>query len=127
MNRFTLFVKELSASEADIKWGKASNSFTKAELEAGINLAEASPENPFSEPFSHIDRAVGDKQIRETRTIKGMITNFRSLADDFPGDAEVSAAIDTLRRKPTERSAQDAAQVRAAIKPVTHTLQITPK
>lgn len=70
---------------------------------------------------------MGDKQSRETRAIKGVITNFHSLADDFPGDAEVSAAIDTLRRKPTERSAQDAAQVRAAIKPVTHNLQITPK
>ena len=127
MNRFARVVKYLSAPEADVKWGKASKSFTKAELEAGIHLVEAFPDNPFSEPFSQLDRAVGDKQSRETRAIKGVITNFHSLADDFPGDADVSAAIDTLRRKPTERSAQDAAQVRAAIKPVTHNLQITPK
>lgn len=127
LNRFTLVVKNLTAPAADVSWGKTAKTFTKAELEAGVNLADAFSDNPFSEPFSQLDRAVADKQNRETRAIKGVITNFRGIAADFPGDAEVAGAIDTLRRKLTARSALDAAKVRAAVKPVTHTLQVTPK
>ena len=70
---------------------------------------------------------MSDKQARETRTIKGAITNFRGIADDFPGDKEVAGAIDTLRSKLSERNAKDAAAVRAAVKPVTHTITVTPK
>ena len=127
LNRFTLVVKNLAAPTADVTWGKTTKTFSKADLEAGVNLADAFIDTPFSEPFSQLDRIVGDKQNRETRAIKGVITNFRGLAADFPGDADVAGAIDTLRRKLTERSAKDAAAVRAAVKPVTHTLQITPK
>ncbi len=127
LNRYMLVVKNLTAPTAEVKWGSAAKTFTQAELAAGVNLAEAFPENPFSEPFAQLDRAVADKQNRETRAIKGVITNFRGLAADFPGDKEVAGAIDTLRNKLTERSSKDAAAVRAAVKPVKHTLQITPK
>ena len=127
LNRFTLVVKNLTAPSADVTWGKTTKTFTKAELEAGVNLADAFIDNPFSEPFAQLDRVVSDKQNRETRTIKGAVTNFRGIADDFPGDKEVASALDTLRSKLSERNAKDAAAARAAVKPVAHTIKITPK
>lgn len=127
LNRFVLVVKNLTAPAADVTWGDATKTFSKAELEAGVNLADAFLDNPFSAPFQALERIVAEKQNRETRTIKGMVTNFRGLTADFAGDAEVAAAVDTLRRKLDERNAQDAARARAAVKPVTHTLLVTPK
>lgn len=127
LNRFLLVVKNLSAPTAVVTWGTAAKTFSKADLEAGVNLAEAFLDNPFVEPFSQLDRIVAEKQNRETLAIKGVITNFRSLKAEFEGDAEVAGAIDTLRRKLEQRNAQDAARARAAVKPVRHTIQIAPK
>lgn len=120
----TLVVKNLPGAGADVKWGSSSKAFSKAELEAGVNLADAFLDNPFSAPFAALERVVADKQSRETRAIKGLITNFRGLEADFPGDAEFARALGTLRSKMMERCAQDAAQARAAVKPVTHTIEI---
>ena len=127
LNRYMLVVKNLSSAKADITWGKTTKTFSEEQLEAGINLAEAFLDNPFSEPFFKLDRAVFNKQNRETRTIKKIITNFRGLEADFPDDKEVAKATETLRAKLLERNAQDAAMVRAAVKPVVHTIQVTPK
>ena len=127
LNRFTLVVKNLSAPAAEVKWDTASKTFTQAELEAGVNLAEAFLDNPFCAPFSALERVVADKQSRETRAIKGMITCLRGWDADFANDKEFADAVATLRRKVEARCAQDAAAARAAVKPVTHTLQITPK
>jgi len=127
LNRLTLKVKNLQSSSAELKWGNAAKTFSKAELESGVNLAEAFPENPFSQPFSQLERVVSDKQNRETRTIKGMITNFRSLEVDFKDDADFLKTIGQLRAKLMERSERDAAAARAAVKPVTHTLSIVAK
>ncbi len=127
LNRFTLVVKNLASPTAEVTWGASTKTFTKAELEAGVNLAEAFLDNPFSEPFAMLDRIVADKQNRETQAIKGLITNFRALAADNPGDEEVAKAITLLRGKLLARNAQDAARARAAVKPVTHTIQIMPK
>lgn len=48
MNRFTLVVKNLSAPGAEAMWGASRKTITRAELEAGVNLAEAFADNPFS-------------------------------------------------------------------------------
>ena len=127
LNRLTLVVKNLSAQTAEVKWGEATKTFSKAELEAGVNLAEAFLDNPFSQAFSQLDRLVGEKQNRETRAIKGMITNLHSFETDFKDDPEFLNALKMLRSKLMEQSAKDAAQVRAAVKPVTHTLRILAK
>jgi lysophospholipase L1-like esterase len=127
LNRYMLVVKNLPSQTAEIKWGDASKTFTKAELEAGINLADAFIDNPFSGPFLALDRVVSQKQARETRTIKSVITKFRGWKADFPDDKEFADATATLRRKLLGLNAQDAAQARAAVKPVTHTIQIIPK
>lgn len=127
LNRYMLVVKNLSAPMAEVKWGNSVKMFTKAELEAGINLADAFLDNPFSEPFRNLERVVADKQSRETQYIKGVITGFRGFENDFSNDKEVADAVATLRSKLMARNAQDAVLARAAVKPVTHTIEIMPK
>ncbi len=126
LNRFMLIVNNLSEPTADITWGSQTKTFTKTELEAGINLADAFLDNPFSATFKTLSQAVAHKQKIETYTIKHVITHFRSLINDFPDDPEVGQATAILRRKLLERNAQDAANVRAAVTPVTHAIIITP-
>ena len=58
---------------------------------------------------------------------KGMISCLRGWDADFVGDKAFADAMATLRGKVEARCAQDAAAARAAVKPVAHTLQITPK
>lgn len=127
LNRLTLVVKNLGAQTAEVKWGEATKTFSKAELEAGVNLAAAFLDNPFAQAFSQLDRLVSEKQNRETRAIKGMITNLHSFEADFKDDPEFLKALNMLRSKLMEQGAKDAAQVRAAVKPVTHTLRIVAK
>jgi lysophospholipase L1-like esterase len=127
LNRYKLVVTNLSKSNADVTWGKATKTFTKSELEAGINLAEEFLDNPFSASFAALDRVVAAKQSRETNTIKRTITNFRTLLRDFSGDKELAHALDVIRTKLFEQNVLDAAKARAAVKPVTHTIKITPK
>lgn len=112
MNRYTLVVKNLSAATADVTWGKTTKTFAKAELEAGVNLAEAFPENPFSEPFSLLDRAVGDKQNRETRAVERRALNLElyslacSVARERTAGSErgvVPAGSPELAEEPTSR------------------------
>ncbi|MFO1524190.1 MAG: GDSL-type esterase/lipase family protein [Kiritimatiellia bacterium] len=51
LNRFTLVVTGLTAPKADVAWGGAAKTFTREQLEAGVNLAEAFPDNPaFARP-----------------------------------------------------------------------------
>ena len=126
LNRLTLLVKNLPAPAADVAWGNAKQTFTREQLEAGVNLADAFIENPFCESFGQLNDIVANKQNRETHTILGFIPHFRSLANGFPGDTEVAKAIDTLRTKLFDRNAADAASARAAVKPVTHTIMIAP-
>ena len=127
LNRYLLVVRNLSKPKADVTWGKTTKTFTRAELEKGINLAAEFLDNPFRDAFNALERVVADKQNRETRTIKGTVTQFRGMLRDFPDDKEVANATSVLRRKLFERNAQDAARARAAVKPVTHTLKVTPK
>jgi len=127
LNRLTLVVKNLNAAQAEVTWGDAAKSFSKAELEAGVNLAEAFAVTPFAKAFAELDGVVSQKQARETRTIKSMITNIPGLESDFKGDTEFLNALELLRRKLLEQSARDAALARAAVKPVTHTLRIVAK
>jgi len=127
LNRLTLVVKNLKGSSAEVTWGEGAKTFSKAELEAGVNLADAFPVTPFAKAFAELDGVVSQKQARETRTIKSLITNFPGLEADFKGDAEFLNALGLLRRKLLEQSERDAARARAAVKPVTHTLRIVAK
>src|SRR6185503_7028464 len=80
LNRITLVVKNLDGAKAKVTWGTASRSFSKEELEKGVNLAAEFIENPFAEPFKKIESMVAAKQGLETGMIKFVINKFpRSL------------------------------------------------
>jgi lysophospholipase L1-like esterase len=127
LNRFLLVVKNLPGASADVTWGTSTKTFTKAELETGINLAEAFLDNPFVKPFQHLERIVARKQYRETKNIKGIITNISYLHKEFPKDKDMLEATEVLRSKLLELNAKDAAAARAAVKPVTHTIKVVSK
>jgi lysophospholipase L1-like esterase len=127
LNRFTLTVTNLSAPAADVTWGDKTLTLSKAQLEAAVNLAELFDVHPLSAPFTEVDKIVAQKQNRETRLLKHAQSRLRYMDGDFADDAEVQASLTTLRTKIRARLAADAAEARAAVKPVTHTLRITPK
>lgn len=128
LNRYILVVNNLSTPMAEITWGNTTKAFTKECVENGINLAAEFIDNPFCKPFMDIDKAVSQKQKRETYIIKGIITNFLRINTLFPNnnDKEMENAIAIIENRLWERNAQDAAMVRASVKPVIHTIQITP-
>lgn len=127
LNRFMLTVRNLSTETAEVHWGNTARTFTRAQLEAGVNLADAFSDTPFAAAFNELDRVVSAKQARETRIIKNLITHLPTLEKDFHDDSATLEAMRLLRNKMMERSARDAAEARAAVKPVTHTIRITAK
>ncbi len=127
LNRFMLVVTGLTTPKADVAWGGAAKTFTREELAAGVNLAEAFPDNPFSAPFRKVVEAVAAKQSLETRLIKGMLTSFRGVEEELArGDAEVLRAVEVLRSKINARLDEAQGKAQAGVRPVTHTIQITP-
>jgi lysophospholipase L1-like esterase len=125
LNRLTLVVRNLGAERGQVTWGSAAKIFSRQELEQGINLAAAFPENPFSAPFAKVDQAVWQKQVFER--------NLRCALDDMPmmqaameGDAEGAAALETVRKAIWENQAEFDKAVQAAFVPVKHMLVVQP-
>jgi hypothetical protein len=58
---------------------------------------------------------------------KYTINRFPSLRSNFTEDADVENAIDTILSKLTDRQEALHAAARAAVKPISHTITITPK
>lgn len=124
LNRYTLVVKGLTKDKAKVTWGTASQEFTKAQLEAGINLASEFPSTPFDAAFTDLLGAIGSKQAFETTMIKNLITHFRSLGKEAEGDPEFTAALDVLKKKSLAKQQQYDANVRKRLKAVTHTITV---
>ena len=124
LNRYTLVVKGLTKDKAKVTWGTACQEFTKAQLEAGINLASEFPATPFDAAFADLLGAIGSKQAFETTMIKNLITHFRSLAKEAEGDPEFTAALDVLKKKSLAKQQQYDANVRKRLKAVTHTITV---
>ena len=83
LNRFTLQVSSLAWKNVKVTWGNSSKTFTKEELEKGVNLAaEFVDANPFKDQFAKIVNAVGDKENFETAMIKTFFNGFPRLAND---------------------------------------------
>jgi hypothetical protein len=110
-----------------VSWGEASKSFSKEELEAGVNLAKEFPENPFSGPFREVDEVVARKQAIETPLVKDIITRFRTARQLLGSDAEGIAAMEKLRERLLARVTALQDEARAAVKPVRHTITVTPE
>lgn len=113
LNRFVLVVTNLgSASSANVTWGNTTMTFSKAELEAGVNLAAKFATTPFDSKFSSVMALIVTKQQKEQQMIKA--------AGDATAPTKGWTAADV-----TARNAMDA-NVASAITPVRHTITIVP-
>ncbi|MCX5677001.1 MAG: SGNH/GDSL hydrolase family protein [Planctomycetota bacterium] len=124
LNRLTLIVKNLKGDKAKVTWGAAGKTFTREQLAKGINLAAEFLDNPFSEPFRKVDEAVAKKQGYETFLIKESSRALSGVERNLGDDAEVAAAVKTLKGKLLTRHDALAAAVRAARVPVNHTIVV---
>lgn len=122
LNRLTLTVTHLKTEQARVTWGGAAKTFSRQELESGINLAEQFPVNPFCEPFKKVLDMTVEKQRAEALMTRHMITGFRL----FEGEQtpQIQAAIATLRESLMTKDQAQRAKVRAAIVPVQHTIRV---
>lgn len=124
LNRFTLSVKNLDGAKAKVTWGAASKTFTKEELEKGVNLAAEFFENPFVEPFRKVETMIGAKQSFETGMIKSVINQFPRLVDQMGKDKTVEASLEALRKQLFESHEKMDASVRNVLLPVKHTIAV---
>ncbi|MCB1088973.1 MAG: hypothetical protein KDM63_18200, partial [Verrucomicrobiae bacterium] len=126
LNRLTLVVTGLGTPKAKVTWGGESKEFTKEQLAGGVNLAAEFPKTPFDDAFRSLMDAVGVKQAFETMAIKNLVTNFRIFAEEAKADPEFGAALDTLKKKVTDKEAQHDASVRKRLVPVRHAIKVEP-
>ncbi len=125
LNRFTLVVKGIKTDKANVQWGKTTKTFTKKQLEDGINLAAEFIDNPFVPAFDKLLAAVGNQQNFETLMIKSTLNPLSRLPAQMKGDTELDGAIKTIdtRLKAKEAELQKAAH--AAKVPVEHEVIVT--
>jgi len=127
LNRFTLTVKNLGTPKAIVTWGDQQRSFSKEQLEAGVNLAAEFSATPFDAAFFEVDKLVGQKQEYQTAMVKGFVTSFRLGRQLLPGDQAAEDAMNTLRARLMARDDALHAAVLAAFKPVKHKIVVTPE
>ena len=123
LNRFIFKVAGLPWSKAKVTWGNTSKTFTKEELEKGVNLAAAFAEaNPLREPFSKVRDAVAKKQGFETVLIKSHITHLKPLEDD----PDCKAAAEAFKAMLLKKRATLCKAVSEAVVPARSTLKVEP-
>lgn len=127
LNRLVLVVRNVGAARALVTWGGASRSFWREELERGVNLAAEFLDNPFAEPFRRVDELVARKQAVETPMIKEVIHSLRRAREILGDDAASLAALEKVRAALLARQAALSEEVRAAVKPLRHTIEIRPE
>jgi hypothetical protein len=115
LSRFQLVVTHASAAQYQVIWGATTNTYTAAQLAAGVNLAEEFETNPFSEAYARMDAAVAVKQAYETKQIKQIFHGPEGRADINKAVADTEAARAPL-----------AAAIASARVPVTHTIRLVP-
>jgi hypothetical protein len=115
LNRLVLVANHGRAASYKVSWGAESRMYSADQLARGVNLAEEFTVNPFSEAFKTVDDAVATKQNYETKQIKEIFHGPEGQAN-----IEAAAAKTEAARQPL------AAAIKAAFKPVTHTLKIEP-
>jgi lysophospholipase L1-like esterase len=124
LNRFKLVVKGAKGDEVKVKWGEAEKTFSKADLEKGINLAAEFVENPFNGPFMKVQQAIQAQQNLETPLHKVWIHNLQPIREQLPEAKEDTDGIIAAGAKRRQKLA-DAAS--AAVVPVKHTIRIEAK
>jgi lysophospholipase L1-like esterase len=124
LNRLTLVVKNLKSEQAKVTWGKSSKTFTREQLEKGINLAAEFLDNPFCDAFTAVDDMVKSKQAFETTMIKEIITKGPVTRRTLGDDADGLAALQKVHSSLWTRQEQFNVGVHDAVKPVKHTITV---
>jgi len=127
LNRFMLVVKNLESEQAEVTWGEAKKTFSRAQLEQGINLAAEFIDNPFVEPFQRLDRIVQQKQQYETNMIKRIVTNFRQIRNVVGKDDELDELLAGVYGKLGIKQEKYQEQARACVQPLRHKLSVVVK
>jgi lysophospholipase L1-like esterase len=127
LNRFMLVVKNLESEQAEVTWGEGSKTFSRAQLEKGINLAAEFLDNPFVESFQGLDRIVQQKQQYETNMIKRIVTNFRQIRNVVGEDEELDELLAGVYGKLAGKQEKYQEQARASVQPLRHKLSILAK
>jgi len=123
LNRFILKVKNLEAPAAKVVWGEVTKTFTREELEKGINLAGEYLDNPFSNVFRTAEFEVVKKEKYETEIIKKYITTIPILLNDLE-DGESDAKIMAKRAELWANWEKMEKALPGNIIPVQHTIEI---
>ncbi len=115
LNRFILKIESTAATSYEVRWGETSRSYTADQMKAGINLAKDFEANPLQPAFKRVWDAVEAKQNYETRQIKTLVHGPEGAAD-----LEATFALTEKARAPLAKA------VAEALKPVEHSISITP-
>lgn len=128
LNRFVLIVKNLDGEKAKVTWGDESKTFSKAELEKGVNLTEHFFKNPFSAAFAKVESAVTAKQNFETPMIKQTINPMMQIVNGINAtldkDKEALDALNSIKGKLWEKYERLHQNVRASLQPVKYTIAV---
>lgn len=118
LNRLTLKVENAGGEMYRVTWGATTREFTGRQLSEGINLAAEFLDNPFSQQFTEVEKAIRLKQTFETQAFKNVMPVLReAMPEDKETVAKVVAGIDAKHR-------EKSAAIRELVKPVTHTIKI---
>jgi hypothetical protein len=104
-----------------VTWGKTSKEFSAEQLSAGVNLAAEFIDNPFSEPFQQVENAIRDQQNFETPLVKSLLTRFPEYKRLLP---EATENLELVATAGLRRDKELMNKSSAAVKPVTHKIQI---
>ncbi|TWT68320.1 SGNH/GDSL hydrolase family protein [Crateriforma conspicua] len=115
LNRLMLTVSGLSGI-ATVTWGNQSQTYSPAQLSAGVNLAAEFTDNPFVDAFEDVSQAVAVKQAFETHQIKKV---FHGPS----GRKDMEKAV----RETEQQRAPLAQAVGQAVRPVRHVIRIHTK
>ncbi len=127
LNRFMLVVKNFPGEVALVQFGNGKKTFTKAQLEQGINLADAFiADTPFRPAFEKLSQTVRRQQDFETWIHK--IFLLMQPSNRFPAMAQEKAVADAektlVAAVRAERETLEAAS-RAAVVPVKYTITVS--
>jgi len=123
LNRFILVVRHIGAGKATVVWGKGSKEFTAAQLEKGINLAAEFSDNPFGEAFAKVEERIVEQQKVETVLSNVLMNRLAAYVHHIPAMKDLTDQLAPAIAKKS-KEARDATA--AAVKPVTHTINIHP-
>ena len=123
LNRFTLKTVNLTSARATVAWGTETKTFTRAQLEAGIDLPVEFAKTPFDAEFLKFLKNVEKKQAFEIQMVMEVISR---LDISFKDDAELMNAQAVIRNRLMAHHSQMEQDLHASLAPIKHTIVITP-